>query len=202
MIGYLTGSVVREASRNSILVIDVNGVGYNVYVTPKTFSACYSSTGLASLHIYTRVKEDGITLYGFENLAQLTAFEKLISIHGIGAALAQTILAAMSLNDLQEAIIENDVKLLSTIPGIGSKTAQRLIIELKNAQIGVTIDSKGITQDLLTVGVTGAKQTVRQALVELGYSTVEIKSAIDAAQDGLSEEELLKAALKNLVSQR
>ncbi len=202
MIGYLTGSVVREASRNSILVIDVNGVGYNVYVTPKTFSASYSSTGLVSLHIYTRVKEDGITLYGFENLAQLTAFEKLISIHGIGAALAQTILAAMSLNDLQEAIIENDVKLLSTIPGIGSKTAQRLIIELKNAQIGVIIDSKGITQDLLTVGATGAKQTVRQALTELGYSTVEIKSAIDAAQDGLSEEELLKAALKNLVSQR
>jgi Holliday junction DNA helicase RuvA len=201
MIGYLTGSVIKEASRNSNLVIDVNGVGYNVVVTPKTFSSCYNASGSVSLNIFTRVKEDGITLYGFENLAQLSAFEKLISIHGVGAALALTILASLSLNDLGEAILTNDVKLLSTIPGIGSKTAQRLIIELKTAQFG-EIDHTISSIDSVAIGTgLGTKQVVKQALTELGYSQLEIRAAIEIADDDLSEEELLKAALKNLVSQ-
>ncbi len=202
MIGYLTGSVIKEASRNSTLIIDVGGVGYSVSVTSKTYSKCYLSEGPVSLYIHTRVKEDGITLFGFENLVQLKAFEKLISIHGIGAALAVTILSYLAINELQEAVLCNDIKLLSSVPGIGQKTAQRLIIELKSTNFSHDVDSSGMVELADTSSSLNSKQIVRQALTELGYSSMEIRSAIELTDPDLTEEQLMKAALKNLVSQR
>ncbi len=118
MIGYLSGKVI--SSKPTVLLLDVNGVGYLVNISINTFEMI-SNKDIVSLHIYTHVKEDSITLYGFHNESEKEMFELLISITGIGPKLAIGILSGIQTEDLKEAILNGDISRIVAIPGIGKK---------------------------------------------------------------------------------
>ena len=172
MIAHLRGRLIeKEPSR---LVVDVNGVGYVVFVPLPTFSAMPDTGGEVAIDIHTHVREDTIALYGFSSRRERLIFEKLIGISGIGPKLAVTILSGGSVDDLVSAIKRSDLARLTSIPGVGKKTAERIIVELK---------------DKLQAFAEGpAKSTVEMdvlsALENLGYSRGIGEAAVRRAIDG------------------
>ena len=129
MIGYLTGKII--SSKPTQILLDVNGVGYEIRISINTFERI-SGKETISLFIHTNVKEDSITLFGFYSEAEKEMFELLISINGIGPKSALSLLSGISTDDLKQAIITSNVERMIAVPGIGRKTAERLILELKN----------------------------------------------------------------------
>jgi len=129
MIGFLTGKII--SAKPTQLLLDVNGVGYSVSISINTFEKI-SGKDTASLHIYTNVKEDSISLFGFFTEAEKDMFEILISVSGVGPKSALGLLSGISVENLKHAIIEENVARIVAVPGIGRKTAERLILELKS----------------------------------------------------------------------
>src|SRR6266566_4914345 len=129
MIGYLQGTLKHLDAARALIV--ANGVGYDVHISAQTY---YRLEGQreATLDIYTHVREDALSLYGFATPEEKFAFEKLISISGIGPTLAQKILSGIDAPDLAEAVARGDVRKLSSIPGVGKKTAERICLELRD----------------------------------------------------------------------
>jgi Holliday junction DNA helicase RuvA len=188
MIGYLSGKVI--SSKPTQLLLDVNGVGYEVSISISTFEKIVKKDTV-NLFIHTNVKDDSISLYGFYNEAEKKMFELLISISGIGPKLALSLLSGIETTDLKEAIEIGDVSRIVSIPGIGRKTAERLILELKS-KVGEVIVAgeqsvhRGLKQEavaaLTTLGYnhTTAEKTVRQVLSSNNTSSLEevIKNAL------------------------
>jgi holliday junction DNA helicase RuvA len=188
MIGYLSGKVI--SSKPTQLLLDVNGVGYEVSISISTFEKIVEKDTV-NLFIHTNVKDDSISLYGFYNEAEKKMFELLISISGIGPKLALSLLSGIETTDLKEAIEIGDVSRIVSIPGIGRKTAERLILELKS-KVGEVIVAgeqsvhRGLKQEavaaLTTLGYnhTTAEKTVRQVLSSNNTSSLEevIKNAL------------------------
>ena len=133
MIGLLRGVVVLRTGEGEV-IIDVGGVGYRVAVTPATAAALAVGGGAAeaTLYVHTHVREDAIVLYGFVHDDERRCFEVLLGSHGVGPALALAIMAALSPAALSTAVLEEDLDTLCTVPGVGRKTAARLLIELKS----------------------------------------------------------------------
>ena len=129
MIGFLSGKII--SSKPTKILLDVNGVGYVVFISINTFEVI-SNKEKVSLNIHTHVTEDSITLYGFHDESEKEIFELLISISGIGPKLALGVLSGIQTEDLKEAILNGDVSRMVAIPGIGKKTADRLILELRS----------------------------------------------------------------------
>ena len=129
MIGYLEGKL-RALDATRALVV-AGGVGYEVHISLSTYYRLEGRADVA-MDIYTHVREDALALYGFASTEEKSAFEKLISISGIGPTLAQKILSGIDPNDLADAIARNDVRKLSSIPGVGKKTAERICLELRD----------------------------------------------------------------------
>jgi Holliday junction DNA helicase RuvA len=180
-------------------LVEVGGVGYRVTVTPSTLAGL--SLGEATfLHIHTHVREDALQLYGFASRDERVTFEALIGAHGVGPALALAILSALTPAALHRAILGGDADALTTIPGVGKKTAARMLLELK-ARLDMP------EADLVAVGTGGpaaaaARSEVRAALAGLGYGPDEVRSAVRDLPDEGAVEDLLKAALKALASAR
>src|SRR6266516_985752 len=132
MIGYLQGSIKHLDATTALIL--TNGVGYQVHISLQTY---YKLEGQreAALEIYTHVREDTLALYGFASSEEKFAFEKLISISGIGPTLAQKILSGIEAIDLADAIAHNDTRKLSSIPGVGKKTSERICLELRDKLI-------------------------------------------------------------------
>ncbi len=173
MIAHLRGRLIeKETSR---VVVDVNGVGYEVFVPLTTFSALPDRGGDVSIDIHTHVREDIIALYGFSTRRERTIFEKLMSISGIGPKLAVTILSGGSVDELVGAIKRNDLARLTAIPGVGKKTAERIVVELRDK-----------LQDFAVVAAdkTGVESDVLSALENLGYNRPLAESAIRRAMEG------------------
>jgi len=195
MIGYIQGTIHHlDATRAVILA---NGVGWDVRISLQTY---YRLEGAreGALDIYTHVREDAIALYGFATRDEKHAFEKLISISGIGPTLAQKILSGIDAHDLADAIARNDARKLSSIPGVGKKTADRICLELKDklllletAAAAATVPSRISVDD-----------DVQSALVNLGYRENVADVAVNAARKELGGEAefsaVLKAALRQL----
>ena len=202
MIGLLRGPVVLRAAEGEV-IMDVGGVGYRVTVTPATAAALMVvGTGAAStLFIHTHVREDAIVLYGFVHDDERRCFEVLLGSHGVGPALALAIMAVLSPASLSTAVLEDDIETLCTVPGVGRKTAARLLIELKSR-----LDLPDLSVDLsgLGLGGDGARLTrtsraeARAALSELGYAPDEIRGALDGLRDDVGVEEMLRLALREL----
>ena len=202
MIGLLRGPVVLRAAEGEV-IIDVGGVGYRVSVTPATAAALMQAgTGAeATLFVHTHVREDAIVLYGFAHDDERRCFEVLLGSHGVGPALALAIMAVLSPASLSTAVLEDDIETLCTVPGVGRKTAARLLIELKSR-----LDLPDLSADLpgLGVGADGARPTrtsraeARAALSELGYAPDEIRGALDGLRDDVGVEEMLRLALREL----
>lgn len=180
MIGYLKGNV--KSVRGEYLILDVSGVGYRVFTRDR-----FSVDSETEFFIHTQVSNDAIRLFGFSTESQLDLFEVLITVTGIGAKTAQNILASISLDELSRAVHEKDSATISRLPGIGKKSAERLILELQDKLPKSTsnLDSR-------------SRADASEALLSLGYSQTEIDSVFKDAPANSSVEELVKLALKTL----
>jgi holliday junction DNA helicase RuvA len=190
MIGFLTGKLI--SSKPTQILLDVNGVGYLVNISINTFEKI-SEKETVSLFIHTSVKEDSITLFGFFTQSEKEMFELLISISGIGPKVSLGILSGISVDDLKDAIASGNVSRLIAIPGIGRKTAERVVLELRNKVDAIKAD--GVMKE------TSAKDEAISALATLGYQR---QIADKVVRDLLSEnqnyslEELIRKALAGL----
>lgn len=195
MIARLLGSVAEIAPDR--LVIDVHGVGYEVYVPARTADVARPESTML-VYVYTAVREDAITLYGFATAAEKGCFEQLIAVNQVGPKLALAILGAVTPADLARAIEGNDLRTLTSIPGIGKKTAERLVLELRGklAYTPAAIGAPGVR--------LAPEDPLPLALAQLGYKKSEIDLAITRIHEqGLAEKPLSErvgAALRYFAS--
>jgi Holliday junction DNA helicase RuvA len=179
MIARLRGRPVARTADG--LVLDVNGVGYLVQATP---SAASKGGDEVTVETYLHVREDALQLYGFADAAERDLFVQLLGVNGVGPKVALAIVSGSRPGELRKAIVREDVARFQAIPGIGKKTAERIVLELKEK---IVIDvGDGTAGDL----------TARDALVELGYSLVDAERALAEIDDSLSVEEQVRQALR------
>jgi Holliday junction DNA helicase RuvA len=195
MIGYLEGTLKQlDATRALVLA---GGVGYEIHISLQTYYKLEGQKSVA-LEIFTHVREDALSLYGFSSGEEKFAFEKLISISGIGPTLAQKILSGIDPPDLAEAVARGDVRKLSSIPGVGKKTADRIVLELRDKLL--LPESK--RENLPSSARLSVDDDVHSALINLGYRPKDAENALDVARKQLGNEAelsaLLKAALRQL----
>lgn len=198
MIAFLKGVVAAKTA--SKVYLDVNGVGFEVNASLSSIATLPDVGASASLLTYLQVREDGMTLFGFATEQEKALFEKLISVSGVGPKVALAALSAFSVDDLVAAISAQDVAKVSKIPGVGKKTASRIILELKGS---FDMDSSQLSFDAPAgagVAATAADDGVREALLSMGFVTAEIDLALKGAPEGASEQALLQYALKHLGS--
>jgi Holliday junction DNA helicase RuvA len=175
MIAYLRGRLISKRPNQAI--VDVGGVGYDVAISVPTFSELPGDGGDVSLHIHTHVREDAIALFGFLRSQEKQLFEKLIAVSGIGPKLAITILSGMAAEEMVRAIRENDVARLTKIPGIGKKTAERMVLELRDKLEGFAAGEAARPATVLPV-----EEDVLSALVNLGYQRAAAEKALAAVK--------------------
>lgn len=188
MIGRLRG-VIAHKEFDTVLV-DVGGVGYVVTIPPKVHGELPAVGAEAVLHVHTHVREDQLALYGFATAEQRDVFRVLIGVSGIGPKVGVAILGTLDVASLRRAVVTDDVDTLTTVPGIGKRSAQKLLLELKPKM------------DLPDAEVVPAASSVlvevRDALAGLGYQPTEIRSAVASLPEDGTVEVLLKSALQNL----
>ena len=187
MISYLNGTVIIRD--DPLLILDVNGVGYKVFATPDVFSAIGQDSSL-KVFIYTHVREDILDLYGFSKYADLKLFESLINVSGVGPKTAVGIFSIGAAEQIRGAIFAGDVSFFTGVPRLGSKNAQKIIIELKNKVGGEGLD--------LSEGSSSSRTEVSSALKAFGFSSAEINEAIRTIDGSKSVEAQIKDALKSL----
>lgn len=194
MIGRLQGIIV-DKSHPGKFVIDVNGVGYDVETSLQTFFNLEVHTDSVIVHIHTIVREDAFILYGFQTQQERELFRSLIKVNGVGPKLAITILSSINPVEFVQAIAGKDLMVLNNIPGIGKKTAERLLIELKDLPGKLNIIQPPSDNDypMVTEGVTEAIS----ALISLGYKPTEVNKAMRQVDDGQKScEQLIRDGLK------
>jgi Holliday junction DNA helicase RuvA len=198
MIGFLRGRIADK--QPNTLIVDVQGVGYEVHVPLSTFYDAGEPGAEITLRIHTHVREDALQLYGFLTDLERQLFERLISVSGIGPKLAIAVLSGMDSRDLLACVQRGDVARLTGIPGIGKKTAERIVLELRDrlAQLpGATpVDAAPVN------GSDRVRSDLLSALQNLGYHRPQAEKAVDATLQTMSEptfEYALKAALRELM---
>ena len=198
MISILTGTLVEKQLPH--IVIDVHGVGYEVDVSLHTFYALPAAGESVRLYTHLLVREDANLLYGFADKAERTAFRTLIKVGGIGAKTALGILSAMTAGELAQAVAAEDVKRLSAAPGIGKKTAERMILELRG-KLAAGPESQGSLKaaDGMEGGQPDSGEDAVSALMALGYTEREARSAVKNIPAGTDTGEAVRLALKNLM---
>ncbi len=194
MIGFLQGKLLAAAPDRVLL--DVGGVGYEIHVPLSTFSEIQreGEGGAVGLYVHTHVRADAIELFGFHTEREKLLFEKLIGVGGIGPRLARVILSGIPPDDLIGALASGDAARLATIPGVGKKTAQRMVVELKEK-------AQKLAADLPLPAAVSPEDDLVLAMVNLGYKPAEAERAVARARaehpDG-DFQAILKASLKSL----
>jgi holliday junction DNA helicase RuvA len=188
MIAHLRGKLL--ARRPNQVIVETMGVGYDVTISVPTFSELPPAGGEVALHIHTHVREDQIALYGFQRAEEKHLFEKLISVSGIGPKLAITILSGMPTDEMTAAIRGNDVARLTKIPGIGRKTAERMVLELRDKLPPVRTDQVHVVPSLSAV-----QEDVLSALVNLGYQRATAEKALSSVEKNGSFDAMFRATL-------
>jgi Holliday junction DNA helicase RuvA len=217
MIGSLRGVVLERVARNAQsgdVLVEVNGVGYRALVPAGALSQIPEPGEPVFLHIHTHVREDAIILYGFPTRDERACFEMLIGAHGVGPAVALALLSVHSPAALRRAVAHEDADALMLVPGIGRKTAVRLLIELKSRfeadidgpelQVVASGNGSGSAIDPNGGGVDPAavRQEVRAALAGLGYAADEIRQALTRLPEDGTVEECIRFALRDLAVAR
>lgn len=200
MFAYLVGRVAGVTEDN--LVLEVGQIGFNIKI-PSSLPSLLPPIGEeVKIYTYTCVREDAFLLYGFLSQDDLDMFRLLITVNGIGPKGGLAILSAMSADDVRLAVLTQDVKAISKAPGVGAKTAQRLILDLKDK---VSMEETFVSRESAAyaaqaAGLSDARREAAEALAALGYSTSEAAQAVRKVEnaDEMDVEELLKAALKHL----
>ena len=194
MINHLKGTI--ELKKESFIVIDVNGVGYKVSMSDTSLQKLNQNEEV-KVFTYMRISEDDINLYGFLSYEELSMFELLISVGGIGSKSALKILSNILPSKFALAVITNDVNTLKKLPGIGAKTAQRVILELKD-KIKTSQQDEEEKEENITQ-IEGNAKDAEDALQVLGYTRKDIEKVLEKVDiSGLSVEEIIKLGLKNL----
>lgn len=194
MIGYITGKIISK--KPTKVLVDVSGIGYLINISINTFEKLPDEKETVSLHTHLHVKEDALDLYGFMNHAEKEMFELLITISGIGPKLSQSILSGIQVNELKEALKSGNLSRLVAIPGVGRKTAERLVIELREKVDSITSGEEAVSGEVYTL-----RNDAVTALTTLGYNRKTAEGAvrqIAESRPGLPIEDLIKEALSLL----
>ena len=191
MIAHLRGKLLTKHPNQAI--VETGGVGYDVTISVPTFSDLPAIGSEVTLHIHTHVREDLIALYGFLRPAEKRLFEKLITVSGIGPKLAITILSGMAADEMVSAIRGNDVARLTRIPGIGRKTAERMVLELRDK-----LPTEGVGESPVRPAMSAVEEDVLSALTNLGYQRAAAERALATVEKngkGSSFEVMFRQAL-------
>ena len=203
MIGSLRGTLIDRSAKGDVIIDTASGVGYKVTVTPSTLAAMGELGSTVFLHVHTHVREDALVLFGFPNRDERVCFELLLGAHGVGPALALAILTAHTPSSLRTAVATDDADALTLVPGVGKKTAARLLIELKSRLESPDLDlaSAGVIAAPGALGASvaddggDARSDVRAALGELGYGTEEVRALLRKLPADGDSKALLRQAL-------
>ncbi len=201
MISFIRGSLERRAE--NFIIIESGGIGYQVFVSPATLARLPQTGAEVKVYTYLDVKEGGISMYGFSSSEEQEMFHKLLTVSGVGPKGALGFLAQLTPRQLILAILSDDVKTLCQAPGVGRKTAQRVVLELKDKfRTEETLEQGEMWQrELSPTGGTYARFEAIDAMMALGYSRNEAGKAVNAiAAEGMTTEDILKAALKKMVA--
>lgn len=198
MIALITGQLAYKSIDH--IIVDVGGIGYRLLIPLSTYYSL-PEQGEVRLHVYTHVREDAIQLYGFLAPAEREFFLLLLSVSGIGPKLALNILSHSSVETLHQALARGDAKGLSTLPGIGKKTAERLILELRDKLPATTVTTPPLRPATAKNAARDPFDDALSALLNLGYKEAQAKKALEAVEAGIeaSLEEILRGALKILM---
>lgn len=198
MIAYIKG--ILEVKTSGYIIIDIAGIGYKVFMSESAIQKLGELGETIKIHTYLRVREDDMSLYGFNTNDELRMFELLLSVSGIGAKVAINILSNITPSNFIIAIISNDIAKIKKLPGIGPKTAQRLVLELKDKLKNETVEQLEIKEEIEIIEQSNenVKEAI-SALQVLGYTKAEIdKSLENVDKQELSVEDLIRIGLKNL----
>ncbi len=198
MIGSLRG-VLTDRRGPGEVVVDIGGVGYLLSVPASTDRSLGAVGSEVVLDVHTHVREDAIVLFGFSRAEERRTFEALLGAHGVGPTLALAIVSSLSPEALAVAVLEDDLDTLCRVPGVGKKTAARLLLELKARLDAPVPDPAGGAS---STGERPVRGETRAALAELGYGPEEVRAALDMIGDAETVEELLRAALRQLATTR
>lgn len=187
MIGRLRGTLVSRTAE--AVTIDVAGVGYEVFTTPRTQGDLPGIGEELVIHTHLNVREDALTFFGFVSEAERNLFRILITASGVGPKVGLAILASMSVSEIRRAIVTEDFDALTIVPGVGKRSAQKLVLELKPKLEGGEAE---------VIGGTGSAAMLRQALEGLGYSPSEVRDAVASADVSLPVAEQIRTALQSL----
>ena len=194
MIAHLRGKLL--AKHPNQVIVETSGVGYDVTITVPTFSDLPETGTEVALHIHTHVREDALALYGFLRSSEKLLFEKLITVSGIGPKLAITILSGMPADEMVRSIRGNDVARLTRIPGIGKKTAERMVLELRDK-----LPETGLAATPMATPLSPVEDDVLSALLNLGYQRPATEKALAAvSQEGTAKsfDQMFRAVLGRL----
>lgn len=196
MIGYLKGKII-DLSPELALIVSTSGVGFEVYISGSAYEKLYGKTE-GEVYTYTQVKEDGITLFGFSSQEEKSMFLKLISVSGVGPKMGIAVLSSLSAADVATAIATNDVKRLSAVKGMGKKTAERIILELREKVSVTELPARG--GEVPATVSTGGDDDAIVALMTLGFTRSESEKAVARAkQNGATEiEDVIRFALQTM----
>ena len=203
MIGYIRG-ILEEADEQSV-IIDNHGIGYRIFVPSSAFSGALPIGKEVKIYTYLSVKEDAMQLYGFLTRDDLRMFRMLLGVNGIGPKAGLGILSALTADELRFAVLADDAASIAKAPGIGKKTAQKLILELKDKlNLEDAFEQKLANQAAMDISAadTGSQvQEAVQALTALGYPGTEALRAVKKVEgaESMTVEEILKAALKKMI---
>jgi len=203
MIAYVKGPIAYVLDQS--VVVDAKGVGYHINVSTSTLSRLPPRGAEVQLFTYLQSSENGQSLYGFLTQEEIRLFTLLISVSGIGPKVASGILSALSPSQVVIAIVADDAAALSKAPGVGKKTAQRVLLELRDKIKSIdTREDNEETQSMMTFGSTrNEKQDAMDALLALGYGRTEaMQTVLEVAEEGMAVDQIIRLSLKKLTKQR
>ena len=200
MIGRITGVLIEKQAPT--IVIDLQGLGYEVQVPMSTVYQLPELGQVVTLHTHFVVREDAQLLYGFAGQQERSLFRALIKVNGVGPKLALTILSGIETDDFVRCVRDDDTATLVRLPGVGKKTAERLLIEMRDRLKDWHLPGSDLLSEATPAPAVDLLLDAESALIALGYKPTEASKAIAAANDGTiaSSEELIRRALKNMVS--
>ena len=200
MFAYIKGSLEMKSS--GYIVIDINGLGYKIFMSQSNIDTIGELHDIVKVFTYVKVREDDISIFGFKTQEELKMFELLISVSGVGAKSALVMLSCIEPSDFAIAVISNDVKVLTKVPGIGNKSAQRIILELKDKLKEEQLEERLENSSKKTKDNSENINEAISGLMVLGYSKKDIEKAFEHLDiDNLSIEDLIKKGLV-LLSQK
>ena len=198
MISYIKGEVVKKGI--DYLIIENNGIGYYINTSFNTLKNL-SEGDVSSVFTYMHIREDILALYGFSKADELEMFKKLISVNGVGPKAGLAVLSTYDINNVKAAILKDDVNAISKVPGIGKKTASKIILDLKD-KVGSIEELDGIHLsdiEVITDNANNDVEDIAKVLMTLGFSQAEAKKALEGIDiSGKTENQIIKEALKNL----